>query len=68
MNKRKIKKYDIVHLVYKEDAMCKRCDMGDHLVLAVKPEGIKLFAIRSRNILDYTLKEFVKKYEVKYLG
>lgn len=48
--------------------MYKRCDMGDHLVLAVKPEGIKLFSIRSRNIIEYTLKEFAKKYEVKYLG
>lgn len=66
--KRKIKKYDVIHLVHKESNMYKRCDMGDHLVLAVKPEGIKLFSIRSRNILEYTLKEFAKKYEVKYLG
>jgi len=68
MMKRKIKKYDIVHLIHKESAMFRKCDMGDHLVLSVKPEGIKLFAIRSRNILEYSLKEFSKRYEVKFYG
>lgn len=66
--KRKIKKYDIIHLIYRENEMFKKCDMGDHLVLSVKPEGIRLFAIRSRNILEYSLKEFAKKYEVKFYG
>lgn len=67
-SKRKIKKYDVILLIYKEDEINRRCVMGDHLVLSVKPEGIKLFSIRSRNILEYSLKEFSKKYEVKYLG
>lgn len=61
---RRIKKYDVVTLIHKESG----CIMGDHLVLSVKPEGIKLFAIRPRNILEYTLKEFSKKYEVRFNG
>ena len=62
--KRKIKKYDIV--VLKDRAS--GCYMGDYLVLSVKPEGIKLFALISRNILDYSLKQFSKQYEVKFYG
>lgn len=65
---RRIKKYDIIALFTKENDLYDRKNMGDHLVLSVKPEGIKLFSLMSRNILDYSLKEFVKKYEVKYLG
>lgn len=65
---RRIKKYDIIVLFMKENDLYDRKNMGDHLVLSVKPEGIKLFSLRSRNILDYSLKEFIKKYEVKYLG
>lgn len=62
--KRKIKKYDIVVLRDKASG----CWMGDHLVLSIKPEGIKLFAIRPKNILDYPLKQFSKQYEVKFYG
>ena len=62
--KRKIKKYDIV--VLKDRAS--GCYMGDYLVLSVKPEGIKLFALISRNILDYSLKQFSKQSEVKFYG
>ena len=66
--KRKIKKYDIIRLIYKSGIVSNKCAMGDHLVLSVKPEGIKLFSIRSRNILEYSLKEFSKKYEVRFYG
>ena len=62
--KRKIKKYDILVLKHKESG----CWMGDHLVLSVKPEGIKLFSIKSKDILDYTLKQFSKQYEVRFYG
>lgn len=67
---RRIKKYDVITLITKENKQenIQRCNAGDHLVLSVKPEGIKLFAIRSRNILEYTLKEFSKKYEVRFNG
>ena len=61
---RRIKKYDIITLIHKES----NCIMGDHLVLSVKPEGIKLFAIMPRNFLEYTLKDFSKKYEVRFYG
>jgi len=62
--KRKIKKYDVIVLKEKSSG----CWVGDHLVLSIKPEGIKLFAIRPYNILEYPLKEFLKKYEVKFFG
>lgn len=62
--KRKIKKYDILVLRDRKSG----CYIGDHLVLSIKPEGIKLFAIRSKNILDYDLKQFSKQYEVKFYG
>lgn len=67
---RKIKKYDIIKLIRKEDKknLIKKFDMGWHLVLSVKAQGIKLFSVRSMNILEYGLKEFVKKYEVKFYG
>lgn len=67
---RKIKKYDIIKLIIKEDkkSFIKEFDMGWHLVLSVKAKGIKLFSVRSMNILEYGLKEFVKKYEVKFYG
>lgn len=61
---RRIKKYDILALKHKESG----CWIGDHLVLSVKPEGIKLFALRPKNILEYSLKEFNKKYEVRFYG
>lgn len=61
---RRIKKYDILMLRDKESG----CWVGDHLVLSIKPEGIKLFALRPRNILEYSLKEFSKKYEVRFYG
>lgn len=62
--KRKIKKYDIIVLIHKEG----NCNMGDHLVLSVKPEGIKLFAVKPENIIDLPLKEFLQRYEVRFLG
>lgn len=61
---RRIKKYDILTLRDKESG----CWVGDHLVLSIKPEGIKLFALKPRNILEYSLKEFSKKYEVRFYG
>lgn len=61
---RKIKKYDVITLREKRSD----CWMGDFLVLSVKLEGIKLFALRPRNVLDYNLKEFAKKYEVRFYG
>lgn len=61
---RRIKKYDI--LVLKDKAS--DCWMGDHLVLSIKPDGIRLFALRSKNFLEYGLKEFSKKYEVRFYG
>lgn len=67
---RKIKKYDILVLTSKPDKSRNvgRCVLGDFLVLSVKPEGIKIFSIRSKNILEYSLKEFSKKYEVAFYG
>ena len=67
---RKIKKYDIIILTTKGDKKNNigRCSMGYHLVLSVKPEGIKLFSVNSMNILEYTLKQFSKKYEVRFYG
>ena len=68
--KRKIKKYDLIVLITKENKKenIGRCVMGTHLVLGVKPEGIRLFSVRSMGILDYSLKEFSKKYEVRFYG
>ena len=65
---RKIKKYDIVILITKENKkeLIGKCNMGRYLVLSIKPDGIKLFSINSMNILFYSLKEFSKKYEVKF--
>lgn len=67
---RKIKKHDILILTSKEDPKNNvgKCSMGPHLVLSIKPEGIKLFAVQSMNILEYSLKQFSKKYEVKFYG
>ena len=67
---RKIKKYDILFLTTKENKKenIGKCRMGYFLVLSIKPEGIKLFSVRSMNILEYTLKQFSKKYEVKFYG
>lgn len=67
---RKIKKYDIIMLITrtnKKDLMTRNC-MGWHLVLSVRKEGIKLFSVSSMNILEYSLKEFCKKYEVRFYG
>lgn len=67
---RKIKKHDILILTTKENKKesIGKCNMGYHLVLSIKPEGIKLFSVRSMNILEYDLKQFSKKYEVKFYG
>lgn len=67
---RKIKKYDIILLTTKPDKknLIRKCNMGHHLVLSVKPEGIKLFSVSSMNILTFSLKEFSKKYEVSFYG
>ena len=64
MMKRKIKKYDLIVLIDRDSG----CSMGDHLVLSVKPENIKLFAVRPRNLIDMQPKQFLKKYEVKFYG
>lgn len=67
---RKIKKYDIIMLSTKPDKnnLIRKCCMGWHLVLSIKPEGIKLFSVSSMNILTFSLKEFSKKYEVSFYG
>lgn len=67
---RKIKKYDIIMLIMKPNKkdLIRRSCMGWHLVLGVKKEGIKLFSVSSMNILEYSLKEFCKKYEVRFYG
>lgn len=68
MGTRKIKKYDIILLTTKENKkdLIGECNMGRHLVLSVKPEGIKLFSLSSMNILDYSLKEFSRKYTYSF--
>lgn len=67
---RKIKKYDIVMLITKgnKKKLISKHYMGWHLVLSVKKEGIKLFSVSSMNFLEFGLKEFAKKYEVKFYG
>ena len=62
--KRKIKKYDLIVLIDRESGYY----MGDHLVLSIKPENIKLFAVNPRNLIDMHPKQFSKKYEVKFYG
>lgn len=67
---RKIKKYDIIMLKTKRNKkeLIGEEYMGWHLVLSIKKEGIKLFSVNSMNILEFGLKEFIKKYEVRFYG
>lgn len=61
---RKIKKYDLLTLQSTENPRC----YISCLVLEIQPEGIKLFFIQPRTKVDFTLKEFKKKFTWKWQG
>lgn len=68
MSKRKIKKYDLINLVTIPNRAenTGKCYLGDFLVLYIKPEGIGLFGVSSKNRYHYSLKEFKQKFEYKW--
>lgn len=60
--KRKIRKYDVLILESKENPSCHI----DCLVLSVKEEGIKLFFIKPRTIVEFSREKFRKKFTWKW--
>lgn len=59
---RKIKKYDVLTLMSKENGLCSFVA----LVLSVKPEGIKLFYVESLTIVDMSLRKFADMFKYKW--
>ena len=59
---RKIKKYDVLTLISKENGLCSLVA----LVLSVKPEGIKLFYVESLTIVDMSLRKFADMFKYKW--